>query len=496
MKKRSISLLLSLVMMVSVIGSMIPAMAAEGDVVINDDYTTLAAGADLTKLGWTISEEELKQHGTFDGTGSSLKLQGDSGIVLGEGKNGWSMLVKKSLAHYDKDFAQSGTNEETRTAVRSEHLKGKYDIELTMKYGDAKSGNGIWLDVMGQVQRGAATDPPVSYGVGRLKMVDGSVIVSASPSETIYNSTLSSDTKVRMSMDTNAKTFQVFLDDNVLADGKKFPMSSWTASNTIYYIDHFETFADAPSTWAEFKNFKITEVEKDTNNAVEQAVAGLTIGTLTANPENVTSAIILPTAVLGADGLDAITWESSNPDVISNNGRTVTQQDTDTDVILTAKFTETATGFTKYKDFKLTVPAKGGNEESQWTQVVNMQLGSGESEYTVTQAGNANLEITSTTENYLQVKAKADGNYSAAGDQLKFEVPLKKDGQDFIMDSAKKYYFEVSVVDGMKTVAGKNAQLFASCAGKKANGTEDGTHSAFVFNSNSSKFNINKKKCG
>lgn len=105
-------------MMVSVIGSMIPAMAAEGDVVINDDYTTLAAGADLTKLGWTISEEELKQHGTFDGTGSSLKLQGDSGIVLGEGKNGWSMLVKKSLAHYDKDFAQSGTNEETRTAVQ------------------------------------------------------------------------------------------------------------------------------------------------------------------------------------------------------------------------------------------------------------------------------------------------------------------------------------------------------------------------------------------
>ncbi|MCI9625697.1 MAG: hypothetical protein HFI90_02825 [Clostridia bacterium] len=135
---------------------------------------------------------------------------------------------------------------------------------------------------------------------------------------------------------------------------------------------------------------------------------------------------------------------------------------------------------------------EGGSEESQWTQVLNMQLGSGESEYTVTQAGNANLEITSTTENYLQVKAKADGNYSAAGDQLKFEVPLKKDGQDFIMDSAKKYYFEVTVVDGMKTVAGKNAQLFASCAGKKANGTENGTHSAFVFNSNSSKFNINK----
>lgn len=128
-----------------------------------------------------------------------------------------------------------------------------------------------------------------------------------------------------------------------------------------------------------------------------------------------------------------------------------------------------------------TLAAEGGSEESQWEQVVNMQLGSGESEYNlVSNAGEGNLVLTSDATNHLQAKATASGNHGT----MTFEVPLKKDGQDFVLESDNQYYVETTIIDGMT-----KGQLWG-----KLQNAEGKTFNAFVVNGNAKELQIYSKK--
>lgn len=494
MRKRVIGMLLTLAMAVTALGGMVPA-AAEGTLLIDDDYSALQAGADIAGLGWSV--DETNNNGTIDGTGSSLKVQ--------KGSSATYMTVYKSLEHYDREYAASGSAEETRTAVRSSHLKGIYDISFTAKYADTESGSGTWIDVLGGYpgETAAAND-----SVGRLRATENGVAVynnklNASESALTMYTPGTEYRKVRLRMDTETGLFQVYLDDSTtpakttttVTTGKSddtFDMTSWNKRADIYYIGSAVRFdvQKAANGSMEITDFAVTEVEKDISNVVEQALAALTIDKLTADPAAVTAAVTLPTAVDGVEGLDTITWTSSNSDVISADGQTVVQQEKDTDVILTAKITETETGFTKYKEFKLTVPAQGAAQEG-WTQVLDMQLGSGESEYTVTEDSlmdNGNLSITSNAQDYLKVTANKT---NSGKDKLVFDVPLKQDGEDVVLGGGDTYYFEVTAVDNVQ------GQFFTSVCGKKADGVTDGTHSGFVFDktdpTNGTQISINKR---
>lgn len=364
MKKRRIGLLLSALMVMTMISGIYPVQAAGEKVLINDDYSTLTAGASVANLGWT--EKDGETYGTLTSVEGALKLQGGTSAT-GSNKKG----VNRSLEHYDRTFAASGTAEETRTAVRSSHLKGIYDVEFTAKFSSSKAGNGIWADVNGYRDASALTS------VGRVAVASGGFSVynnkltNTSNSRAVIYTDIGTYHKVRLRLNTNTGTYQIFLDDNTVAsmatgtEKDTFPMTSWGAPTAVHYIaDSFYMFADAANATAELKTFKVSEVEKDTDNAVEKALAALTIDKLTASPSNVTEAISLPNAIEGIDGLETVTWTSSKPEVISADGQTVVRQSTDTDVILTAKITESEHSFTKYKEFKLTVPAT--SSEKQW----------------------------------------------------------------------------------------------------------------------------------
>lgn len=90
------------------------------------------------------------------------------------------------------------------------------------------------------------------------------------------------------------------------------------------------------------------------HDIVDDAIELLSMSMLTDAPEAVTTDLkFLPNTLAGAN----ITWISSNPELISNDGTLISVPLEDTEVIMTAKLTNPADGFTKYMDFALLVQA-------------------------------------------------------------------------------------------------------------------------------------------
>ncbi len=381
-KKRSLGIFTSAAMLVSVVGGFVPmaAGAAEPDtVLIEEDYT---AGGSIEDFGWGL----MSGHSASNG---SIALNSDGLTVTKTGSA--DLGLEKTLTHTEKDYAQSGSDEETRTRVWSEQIRGIFDVEFDGTFGAQGTNNGIWIDF-----KGSSTNRP---GLGRLKMTSAGNAVpykSGNSNNGTSGVNFTTHQQLRVRFDTTTRKFQIFSGDSTTAltanGGDSFDMTDWSVNPIIHYMNQIQINVDAKQNANAFYNLrglKVTQIEPagdELDEKMDTAVVGLTIASLTDDPSAVTAALSpLPSTIDGADGV-SVTWASDKPDVISNDGQTVVQGEEDAEVVLTACITDTATAYCKYKDFKLTVPSV--NDPSAPAAVLNRARGALEIEQLTTENPN------------------------------------------------------------------------------------------------------------
>lgn len=341
----------------------------EEKVIINEQYNNFgnpAYKADQSKL-----EEMGWKEGKYYGKG---ELSADSG----------QLIIKKTSPQdnstdlvYDvtKTFTQRTDNwrNDPRVSVWTNNFKGKYSVEIKGSFNQARGQ--VYYDVMGATNTGNEAvvarykvDPGTSGGFHVYNyMLNG----GGTKNYTMWKNP-TKNRVIRTTLDCESAAFQTFEDNSYMPSATTvkdafpndtFNMTDWGKRNPSEYISGIKISAQSKeavnSKIAMLDYVKLIEHEK-ANDPVEYAVNMLSMSDLTDTPEAVTKNLrALPTYQSGAD----ITWTSSRPDILTDEGKLADDPLFDTDIIMTAKITNPQDQFTKYMDFYLTVSPRSGFQE-------------------------------------------------------------------------------------------------------------------------------------
>lgn len=340
-----------------------------GTPIDEQDFTVIGSMTqqELEENGWTETDDPLKKKESADNGSFEVK---DGALVINKSSAtsvpsdaGIGDTVYAALKTFEQVIDNYGGDE--RVTLRKYNFKGKYAVEMRIAVPHSSSSS--WIDVIGTKNNAQGNS------VGRLHNVASTGMMS------VYNNklnTTSSDanlwtgiknyTDISMVFDTETSTFQIFKDGSETpsktigtlqsgASDNTFSMTNWGKANPGAYVSGIRFAANkdmSPADYIKLEKIRLSEIEALPDAAVDATVEGLTMDLITSNPERVTENITLPNNL--ADGAE-ITWSSSNPEIIADDGTLTRAQET-TDVILTAKIVNQTDKFTVYKDFRLTVP--------------------------------------------------------------------------------------------------------------------------------------------
>lgn len=322
--------------------------------------------SELASMGWSdindpMRDKESPDYGSIGADGTSLKIAKTSDISIPSGAAN-SKMVYSVVKTFEQKQENYGGDE--RVTLRQNNFKGKYAVDMVIALPHTNSSS--WIDFIG------CKNGTVNAGVGRFTNNSNRINVYNNKLNTTASSApLWSGTdeyvNMRVIFDSSSSTFQVFKDGSETAEkttgtlnsgasADTFSMTNWGKANPGAYISAVRFSANKdmkPQDFVNLKSIKLYEIERTADDAVDTAEAALTTDKLTNTPNAVKTDITLPSS--SSSGAD-VTWTSSNPEVIGNDG-TFYGSKTGEDVILTAKITNRTDKFTVYKDFRITVAA-------------------------------------------------------------------------------------------------------------------------------------------
>lgn len=338
-----------------------------GTPILTEDY--INNPMDQTQLEeklWSETDDPLKvfespDYGSFSALSGGLKINKSSAITVPSGADD-AKTVYSVVKTFEQKLQNYGGDE--RVTLRKNNFKGKYAVEMRIAFPHTTSSS--WIDFMG-----TKNNVP-NNSVGRLTNVGSTGALN------VYNNKLNTaassvpmwtGTKayadIGVVFDSATSTFQIFKNGSETpsattatvtgSSGDTFSMTNWNKANAGAYLSGIRFAANknmTPQDFVKIDMLRLSEIEAMPDAAVDGTVEALTMDKITSSPEKVTESLNLPASVVSGAG---ITWTSSNPDIISNDG-VIAFASEDTDVIMTAKITNTTDKFTVYKDFRLTVP--------------------------------------------------------------------------------------------------------------------------------------------
>lgn len=348
--------------------------------IINEQYSDTNNSAyhknqsDLGKIGWSevvINKGDQNiltnpSNGEFTAESGKLVIKKTSERVSGDTEG------QKLIYAVEKRFIRRQDNwkGDDRVSVWTNNFKGDYTIALRGAFKHNYSQ--AYYDIIG-VSNG------VKRGIGRYR-IDGfddgnfSVVNCMLNKNGCFLYPLWSNPRgvrtIRTKLSSQKAEFQTFLDKSPEAvkttvDGAQpddtFNMTDWDRVPEGAYLTGIRIYAQNQAVKndviAEIESLQLIEHSAVYDRVVENAVEALSMDALTSSPECVTHNLRpLPEKLYGAD----ITWTSDKPEYMTNSGEIVKQATVDTDVIMTAKITNPADGFTKYMDFRLTLVNPNG----------------------------------------------------------------------------------------------------------------------------------------
>ncbi|MCI9627485.1 MAG: S8 family serine peptidase [Clostridia bacterium] len=349
-----------------------------GETLIDEQYAASdnpayqANQAKLESLGWsaygqqnkTGNEWQSPELGTFDAQTGQLVMKkvGDINTPTEAPPAGLVYSVDKTFT-----YRQDNWKDDPHVSVWTQHFKGDYEIELKGSFQQTKGQ--VYYDVQGYRNNG------ISDKVARYKINPGT-----NGYINVYNNKLNGggvtdypiilnpreNRTIRTKFSSETATYQTFVDEadtacvttvSGAAPNDTFNMTGWNTNQPGAYMSGIRITAQKQTpqndTIAAIDSVKLTEYYA-VHDIVDDAIDLLSMDTLTDAPEAVTTDLkLLPNTLAGAN----IMWTSSKPEIISNDGTLTGLPDVDTEVIMTAKLTNPADGFTKYMDFTLLVQA-------------------------------------------------------------------------------------------------------------------------------------------
>lgn len=135
----------------------------------------------------------------------------------------------------------------------------------------------------------------------------------------------------------------------------RFSMTGWNTAAPGAYLKGIRFSAQKQATQGnaivKLDSIKLIE-HKAITSPVDAAIRQLSMAAVTDTPDAVKGDLkSLPQEVAGIP----VVWTSSNSALLSDSGKLADRPKTDTDVVMTARFTNPADKFTKYVDFRLTI---------------------------------------------------------------------------------------------------------------------------------------------
>lgn len=329
-------------------------------------------------IAYKANQEKLEQmgwkEGYYFGKGDFTAESGRLNI-----RKTSSQIDSSSELIYDvtKIFTQRKNNwkGDSRVSVWTNHFKGNYSIEL--KGGFSPKSGQAYYDILGFTNTGNKAN------VGRYRIDPGTNgafsvyndrLNGANTREYILWKNAAINRQIKTNVDSSTATFQTFLDGSEIAASTivsgafpkdTFNMTDWNKRNPTEYITGIKISAQdreaVGTTIASIDSVKLVEHSKIKDTVVENAINSLSMSDLTSNPEKVIYDLnTLPNRMCGAD----ITWSSSRPDLISNDGIIVYTPAFSTDITMTAKITNPNDKFTKYMDFNIVLSSKSSVEDN------------------------------------------------------------------------------------------------------------------------------------
>ncbi len=333
----------------------------------------------LEQLGWSECSEPVMltgeaynaELGEFSAANGVLTMQ-KTGNIEEPTEAGNSDLVYGIQKTFT--YRQDNWNNDPRMSVWTQHFKGDYIVEIDGSFHQTDSQ--VYYDMIGRSANGADTI------VGRYRVDPGT-----SANFSVYNNKLNGGNVTSYPLFTNPtqrrviatqlssedSTFQTFVDNATTpsqttvsgANPKDtFSMTGWNEAQPGAYLTGIRISAQkqAPAGDISAKLYSVKLIELAAQrDIVDDAIDELFMDMLTDTPEAVTGNLKqLPETLEGAE----ITWSSSRPDLIDNEGNFIGEPPFDTDVVMTAKVTNPADGFTKYVDFRLSLQPQSGFQES------------------------------------------------------------------------------------------------------------------------------------
>ena len=259
---------------------------------------------------------------------------------------------------------------DNRVSMWTQNFKGKYQIDLKGSFNQQVSQ--LYYDILGFDNQGNEKI------VGRYRIDPGtngtfSVYNGGLNGGNVYKYPLWSNPtvnrQVTTELDSATSTFRTYKDGMSIPESTTvenaspqdtFNMTDWSQKAPGAYIKGIRFSVQKQETQnntsVKLDSVKLIEVQPE-QDCVYTAVRNLTMSALTDTPEAVTKDLNpLPASLDGAQ----ITWTSSNPSVISNEGKMMQELSYDEDVTMTAKITNPQDGFTQYLDFHLTAVRPAG----------------------------------------------------------------------------------------------------------------------------------------
>lgn len=331
--------------------------------------------AGLTELGWSEYEDKypsdpncrMPELGEFTAQSGKLEIRKTGATNQPADVNNTALVYA-----VDKTFTyrQDEWNGDPRVSVWTQNFKGDYAVEV--KGAFLQNSSQAYYDLMGYDKNGHYVC------VGRYRIDPGTT-----GNFSVYNSGLNGANTCQYPLWQNARTvrtiktvlhsasstFQTFVDGNTFPSETTvegayptdtFNMSDWGKRANGAYLSGIRINAQKSALQndviAQFESVKLIEIRAE-HDIVDDAIAELSIYDLTDTPNRVKEDLKdLPSTLQGA----AITWTSSQPDILSNEGKLVGSVTRNTEIVMTAKITNPSDKFTKYMDFTITVIKTNG----------------------------------------------------------------------------------------------------------------------------------------
>ncbi|MBR3934590.1 MAG: S-layer homology domain-containing protein [Clostridia bacterium] len=309
----------------------------------------------IKNLGWSI-DNAFKSDGTISHSNSigiaitKKKAQNTAG-------SGDGFAAIKKLISTQKNY-----NGDSHMSVRQEAYKGIYNLELGLNLPYISSGYYRWIALYGKSNTGSSsllTSYRIDYRFALNKTANFTF------DDTTQNASKFGTFSLGTRINTMDDTFQAFHSSSsnpmtVTKNGETTDTFALASNSEVF--DSLKFTIDERVANSNNNNricveyIKLTEIDR-VEDITDIALKKLGTNLLTDTPDSVTSSLKpLPTAeTLGMEDSVSIEWSSSDEDHISSDGQTVNRGQYNEEVVMTAKITSLADGFTQYADFNLTV---------------------------------------------------------------------------------------------------------------------------------------------